>query len=80
MDGSVLFGIVSVVVIVLGAMITIIKKEKIRDAAEIVKAGIWSLKDSVSPDDDTPGRITPSEIGEIVEEVGKKAKEVLKDI
>ena len=80
MDGSVIFGIVSVVVIVFGAMTTIIKREKIKDAAEIVKAGIWSLKGSLAPDDDTPGRITPAEIGEIVEAVGKKAKEVLKDI
>ena len=80
MDGSVLFGIVSVVVIVLGAMITIIKKEKIKDAAEIVKAGIWSMKESLSPNDDTPGKITPAEVGELVEAVGKKAKEVLKDI
>ncbi|KKK86398.1 hypothetical protein LCGC14_2763650 [marine sediment metagenome] len=80
MDGSVLFGIVSVVVVVLGAMITIIKREKIRNAGEIIKAGIWSLKESLSPDDDTPGKITPAEIGEIVEAVGKKAKEVLKDI
>ena len=80
MDGSLIFGIVSVVVVVLGAMITVIKKEKIKDAAEIVKAGIWSMKESLSPDDDTPGRITPAEIGEVVEAVGKKAKEVLKNI
>ena len=80
MDGSVLFGIVSVVVVVLGAMITIIKKEKIKDATEIVKAGIWSMKESLSPNDDTPGKITPAEVGELVEAVGKKAKEVLKDI
>ncbi|KKK93988.1 hypothetical protein LCGC14_2687390, partial [marine sediment metagenome] len=32
MDGAVLFGIVSVVVVVLGAMITVIKREKIKDA------------------------------------------------
>ena len=80
MDGSMVFGIVSVVVVVLGAMITIIKREKIKDAAEIVKAGLWSLEDSISPGDDTPGRITPAEIGEMVEALGKKAKEVLKDI
>ena len=80
MDGSVLFGIVSIVVVVIGAMITIIKREKIKDAAEIVKAGLWSAKESLSPNDDTPGKITPAEIGEIVEAVGKKAKEVLKDI
>lgn len=80
MDGSVIFGIVSVVVIVVGAMITIIKKEKIKDAAEIVKAGLKSAQGSLSKDDDTPGRLTPSEIGEIVEASGKKAKEVLKDI
>ncbi len=80
MDGSVVFGIVSVVVIVVGAMITIVKREKIKDAAEIVKAGIESMKGSLSPDDDTPGRITPSEVGEMVEAAGKKAKEVLKDI
>ena len=68
------------VVVVLGAMITIIKKEKIKNAAEIIKAGIWSMKESLSPDDEPPGRITPAEIGEVVEAVGKKAKEVLKDI
>ena len=80
MDGSMIFGIVSVVVIVIGAMITIIKREKIKNAAEIIKAGIWSMKESLAPDDDTPGKITPAEVGEIVEAVGKKAKEVLKDI
>ena len=80
MDGSVLFGIVSIVVVVVGAMITIIKREKIKDTTEIVKAGLLSMKDSLSPDDDTPGRMTPSEIGETVEAMGKKAKEVLKDI
>ena len=79
MDGSVVFGIVSVVVVVVGAMITIIKREKIRDAAEIVKAGLWSAQESLSKDDDTPGKITPAEIGEIGEAVGKKANEVLKD-
>ena len=80
MDGSVLFGIVSVVVVVFGAMVTIIKREKIKDAAEIVKAALLSAKGSLSPNDDTPGKITPAEIGEIVEAAGKKAKEVLKDI
>lgn len=80
MDGQVIFGIVSVAVIVVGAMVTIIKREKIKDAAEIMKAGIVSMKGSLSPDDDTPGKITPAEIGEMVEAVGKKAKEVLKDI
>ena len=80
MDGSIIFGIVSVVVIVVGAMITIIKREKIKNAAEIVKAGLWSVKESLSSNDDTPGRITPAEIGEIVEATGKKAKEVLKDM
>ena len=80
MDGSIIFGIVSVVVVVVGAAITIIKRERIKDAAEIVKAGLWSLKDTLSPDDDTPGKITPSEVGEIVEAIGKKAKEVLKDM
>ena len=80
MDGSIIFGIVSVVVIVVGAMITVIKREKIKDAAEIVKAGLWSVQESLSKNDDTPGKITPAEIGEIVEAVGKKAKEVLKDM
>ena len=80
MDGSVLFGIVSVVVVVFGAMVTIIKREKIKDSAEIVKAGLASIKGSLSPNDDTPGKITPAEIGEVVEAVGKKAKEVLRDI
>ena len=80
MDGSVLFGIVSVIVVVGGAMITIIKREKIKDAAEIVKAGLYSMQESLSPNDDTPGKLTPAEIGEMVESVGKKAKEVLKDI
>ena len=80
MDGSTVFGIVSVVVVVLGAMVTIIKREKIKDAAEIVKAALWSAKESLSSSDDTPGKITPAEIGEIVEAAGKKAKEVLKDI
>ena len=80
MDGSVIFGIVSVIVVVIGAAITVIKREKIKDAAEIVKAGLWSVKDTLSPDDDTPGKITPSEVGEIIEAIGKKAKEVLKDM
>lgn len=80
MDGSTLFGIVSVIVVVLGAAITIIKREKIKDTAEIVKAGIASVQGSLAPGDDTPGKMTPAEIGEVVEAMGKKAKEVLKDI
>ena len=80
MDGTAIYAVVSVVVVVVGAMITIIKREKIRNAAEIIKAGIWSMKESLAPNDDTPGKITPAEVGEIVEAVGKKAKEVLKDI
>ncbi|KKM63693.1 hypothetical protein LCGC14_1508990, partial [marine sediment metagenome] len=77
---SIIFGIVSVVVIVVGAMITVIKREKIKDAAEIVKAGIVSVQGSLAPGDDTPGKITPAEVGEAVEAIGKKAKEVLKDM
>ena len=80
MDGATIFGIVSVIVVVLGAAITIIKREKIKDTAEIVKAGIASVQGSLAPGDDTPGKITPAEVGEIVEAVGKRAKEVLKDI
>lgn len=80
MDGSVLFGIVSVVVVVVGAVITVIKREKIKDAAEIVKAGLASAQGSLSASDDTPGKLTPAEIGGIVEAAGKKAKEVLKDM
>ncbi len=80
MDGSMVFGIVSVVVVVVGAVIGVIKREKIKDAAEIVKAALASAQGSLSPGDDTPGRITPAEIGEIIEAAGKKAKEVLKDI
>ncbi len=80
MDGSTIFGIVSVVVVVIGAAITIIKREKIKDAAEIVKAGLYSIQASLGPSDDTPGRMTPAEIGEAIEAAGKKAKEVLKDM
>ena len=80
MDGVTIFGIISVVVVVLGAMITIIKRERIKDAAEIVKAGLASLQGSLAPGDDTPGKITPAEIAEAIEAAGKKAKEVLKDI
>ena len=80
MDGSMIFGIVSVVVVVIGAVIGVIKREKIKDATKIVEAALYSAQGSLSPSDDTPGRITPAEIGEIVEAAGKKAKEVLKDI
>ena len=80
MEGTTLYVIVSVVVFVVGAMITIIKREKIKNATEIVKAGIGSMQQSLSPGDDTPGKITPAEIGEMIEAAGKKAKEVLKDI
>ncbi len=80
MDGATIFGIVSVVVVVIGAVITVIKREKIKDATEIVKAGLASIQVSLAPGDDTPGRITPAEIGAIVEALGAKAKEVLKDI
>ncbi len=80
MDGSIIFGIVSVVVIVVGAVITVIKTEKIKDAAAIVIAGLASVKGSLAPGDDTPGKITPAEVGEAIEAIGKKAKEVLKDM
>ena len=80
MDGSAIFGIVSVAVLVIGAVVGVIKRERIKNTAKIVKAALYSAQGSLAPGDDTPGRITPAEIGEIVEAAGKKAKEVLKDI
>lgn len=75
-----LAGLISVIVVVIGAVITIIKREKIKDAMEIMKAGLTSIGGSVSATDDTPNRLTPAEIGEAVEKAGAKAKEVLRDM
>ena len=77
--GGTVFGIASVAVIVIGAVIGYITREKIKDTAEIVEAALASAASSLSPSDDTPGRLTPAEIGEIVEAAGSKAKEVLRD-
>lgn len=79
MGGGTLFSIVSVIAVVVGAIITYLRREKIKDTAEIVKAALDSAVSSLSPTDDTPGRLTPAEIGEIIEAAGAKAKEVLRD-
>ena len=72
--------VISVVVVVLGAVIGLIKREKLKDAAMITKAGIESISASLGPNDDTPGKITPAEIAEAIEAMGNVGKNVLKDI
>lgn len=72
--------LLSIAIVVIGAVIGVIKREKIKDAAEITKAGVEAVTSAISSSDDTPGRITPAEVGEITEAIGKKAKEVLRDM
>ena len=80
MDGNTLYVVLTVAIVVGGAVITIIKREKIRSVAMITMAGIDAAASALSPGDDTPGKITAAEWGEIVEAIGTKAKEVGKDI
>ncbi len=80
MDGNTIYVVITVLIIVGGAVITIIKKEKIKSVAQITMAGIEAAGMAMSPGDDTPGKITAKEWGEIVEAIGKKAKEVGKDL
>ena len=72
--------VISVVVVVLGAVIGLIKREKLKDAAMITKAGIESISASLGPNDDTPGKITPAEWAEAVEAMAGKAKTIIKDV
>ena len=76
MDWSV---VLSVVIVVIGAVVGIIKREKIKQTAEIAKVGMESIAASLSDTDDTPGKITPAEWAEAVEAMAGKAKEIIKD-
>ncbi len=70
------YTIITVAIVVGGAVIGLIKREKIKAGAQIAMAGIQAAGAAMSPGDDTPNKITPQEWGEIVEAIGKKAKEV----
>lgn len=75
-----IYAVILVVVVAVGAAITFIKSAKIKAGAEIFKAGMEGARDALAPGDDTPGKITPDEWGEIVEKMGSKAKDVLKGL
>jgi hypothetical protein len=70
------YTIIVAVIVVGGAVIGLIKREKIKASAQIAMAGIQAAGNALAPGDDTPGKITAEEWGEIVEKIGQKAKEV----
>lgn len=72
--------IISTIVVVVGAVIGIIKSQKIKNVAIITQALLSSISQSLSDTDDTPGKLTPAEIAEAIEAAGKAAKGVLKDV
>ena len=72
--------VISTVVVVIGAVIGIIKSQKIKNVAIITQALLSSISQSLSDTDDTPGKLTPAEIAEAIEAAGKAAKGVLKDV
>ena len=74
------YSIITVAIVVIGAVIGIIKREKIKQTAEIAKAGMESVAASLSDTDDTPGKITPAEWAEAVEVMAAKAKTIMKDV
>lgn len=74
------YSVISVVIVIVGAVITIIRREKIKMVAEIGKAGMESIANSLSPGDDTPGKVTPAEWAEAAEAMSAKAKELMKDV
>ena len=80
MDGNTLYVVLTVAIVVGGAVITIIKGAKIKAVAQITMAGIEAAASALAPGDESPGKITAEEWGEIVEAIGKKAREVGKDI
>jgi hypothetical protein len=73
------YAVISVVIVIVGALIGIIKREKIKQTAEIAKAGMESIAASLSDTDDTPGKITPAEWAEAIEVMAAKAKTIMKD-
>ena len=75
-----IYAVISVVVVVLGAIIGIIKSQKIKMTAQIIKAGMESIAASLSDTDDTPGKITPAEWAEAMEVMAAKAKTLMKDV
>jgi hypothetical protein len=74
------YAVISVVIVIVGALIGIIKREKIKQTAEIAKAGMESIAGSLSDTDDTPGKITPAEWAEAVEVMAAKAKTIMRDV
>ena len=74
------YTVVTVLIVIVGAVIGIIKREKIKQVAVIGKAGMESIAASLSPSDDTPGKVTPAEYAEAVEAMAIAAKSVLKDV
>ncbi len=74
------YAVLTVLIVIVGAVIGVIKREKIKTAAVIAKAGMESIAASLSPSDDTPGRLTPAEYAEAAEAMAVAAKSVLKDV
>jgi len=72
--------VISTVVVVIGAVIGIIKSQRIKNVAIITQALLSSVSASLAETDDTPGKLTPAEIAEAIEAAGKAAKGVLKDV
>lgn len=81
MDLTVVF---SVIVIVAGAIVgisTVVPRLKKIGIIGVAGQAIGqSLAGSASPDDDTPGRITPKEIAEAIEAGAGAVKNQLKDV
>lgn len=75
-----IYTVVTVVIVIVGAVIGLIKREKIKATAEIAKAGMESIAASLSPSDDTPGKVTPAEWAEAAGAMADKAKDVLRDV
>jgi len=74
------YAVITVLIVIVGAVVGIIKREKIKQAAVVAKAGMESIAASLSPSDDTPGRLTPAEYAEAAEAMAAAAKTVLKDV
>lgn len=73
------YEVLTVAIMVVGAILGWIKTSKVKQVGEVLKAGMESIKTSVGPNDDTPGRVTPAEWAEAFEKSASKAKELLKD-
>ena len=75
-----LYMLLSAVVVVGGAVMGVIKWQKVKNGGQIGIAFVQSIAESYGPNDDTPGKITPAEWAKAFKDAGAVGEGILKDM